>query len=586
MKKIILSLSFIVSAIFVNAQSPTFQWAKKLTGVNMSTGYSVAIDSLGNVYTTGSFWGTLDFDSGPGVYNLTSKGSHDIFVSKYDSIGNFVWAVSMGGVLQDYGYSISTDTEGNIFVTGSFYNDTVDFDPGPGVYNLFTSATEQDFFILKLDSSGNFLWAQNYGGAAGAGGGCGNSIKIDAYDNIYLTGYFSGLIDFNPGPASYYLNVGGYDQDVFVLKLDPSGNFIWAKKMGFMGIGTNLNDAGNSIAVDAAGNVYTTGYFQGEADFDPGPALDTMTAFHTNGIFISKLNASGNFVWAKNMGGYGAYDGGNSIAVDESGNVYTTGNFYGTNDFDPGPGTYDLISYSSTNAYTSKLDSMGNFVWAISTRAYQGMSLVLDAQDNVYTTGDFGVPVDFDPGPGTYNISMPSNNNVFVSKLDSSGNLLWAEGIGGTAAPFPHVSGVWSMSIALDRSNSICTTGFFQDTVDFDPGAGVFDLIGDTALYGGFFVQKMNQSGSTSSVGIKKINNETQISVYPNPSNGSFNLFISEPIKNGNIEVYNSLGELVLNEKITNQQNAIYLKDQMNGLYFIKVMSDGKIIGTEKIVKD
>src|SRR5262249_34496989 len=157
-------------------------------------------------YTTGNFQDTADFDPGPGTYNLTSNGSSDIFVSKLNASGNFLWARAVGGVGIDYSYKIYVDANGNVYVAGTF-NGNVDFDPGPGVYN-FALSGNSDAFILKLDSSGNFVWARHMGGASGDAA---KSMTIDAGGNIYLTGTFQGTADFDPGPGTYNMTSNGND---------------------------------------------------------------------------------------------------------------------------------------------------------------------------------------------------------------------------------------------------------------------------------------------------------------------------------------------------------------------------------------
>ena len=232
------------------------------------------------------------------VFNLTSSGpvgADEIFVSKLDPSGNFLWAKSYGGTDEDRGYSIAVDVKGNTYTTG-YFRDIVDFDPGPGVFNL-TSAGASDIFISKLDSSGNFIWAKRLGGG---NGDIGASIAVDGTGNVYTTGAFIGTADFDPGPGVFNLTpvTPPFSDEVFVSKLDSSGNFVWAKSMG----GPNTNDAGNSITVDATGNVYTTGHFADTADFDPGLGIFNLFPVWGMDIFISKLDALGNFIYAKNAG--------------------------------------------------------------------------------------------------------------------------------------------------------------------------------------------------------------------------------------------------------------------------------------------
>ena len=206
---------------------------------------------------------------------------------------NFEWAKSMGATSWDYSYGITTDASGNVYVTGFFY-DTVDFDPGVGIFNLIANGSTDDAFIQKLDTGGNFIWAISIGGTFSDNG---QSITTDTLGNLYITGHYGSTVDFDPGVGIFNLTSNG-SSDVFILKLDASGNFIWAKSMG----GTST-DEGRSITIDVSSNVYITGYFQDTADFDPSGAIFNLTSNGNRDIFIQKLDTSGNFIWAKSMGG-------------------------------------------------------------------------------------------------------------------------------------------------------------------------------------------------------------------------------------------------------------------------------------------
>ncbi|MFC1737368.1 SBBP repeat-containing protein [Candidatus Hydrogenedentota bacterium] len=280
-------------------------WARQFGGEAWNRSHSIAVDGSGNVYTTGWFSRTVDFDPGAGTHTLTSAPrSSDIFVSKLDSTGAFIWARQLGGTSHDLGYSIAVDGSGNVYTTGCFSR-TVDFDPGPGMHNL-TSAGGGDIFVSKLDSSGAFVWAGQLGGT---GSDLGLSIAVDGPGNVYATGWFEEIADFDPGAGTHNLNSAG-DFDIFVSKLDSTGAFVWAGQFG----GTS-EDSGWSIAVDGPGNVYTTGDFLDTVDFDPGASTYNLTSAGGADIFVSKLDSSGAFVWAGQLGGTGD-DYGYSIAVD------------------------------------------------------------------------------------------------------------------------------------------------------------------------------------------------------------------------------------------------------------------------------
>ena len=159
-----------------------------------------------------------------------------------------------------------------------------------------------------------FAWAAGMGGTTYYPDASGLGIAVDASGNVYATGVFRGIVDFDPGPGTFNLtSSGGFD--IFVQKLDASGNFLWARRMG----GTD-SDVGKGIAVDASGNVYTTGLFGGTVDFNPGAGTALLASAGSSDIFVSKLDASGNFLWAVSMGGTST-DIGFGIAVGASGNV-------------------------------------------------------------------------------------------------------------------------------------------------------------------------------------------------------------------------------------------------------------------------
>lgn len=458
-----------------NAQA--YQWAKSMGGSNTDQGYSIALDGAGNVYTTGSFLGTVDFDPGAGTNNLTSVGpGGDIFISKLDEAGNFLWATRLGGTYSNLGNSIAVDGSGNVYSTG-YFEGTADFDPGAGTSILTSAGQGGDIFIEKLDAAGNFIWAKSMGGPSWDHG---HSIFVDDSGNVYTTGTFGETADFDPGPGTSTLTSGGIS-DIFISKLDAAGNFLWAKSMG----GTD-GERGSSIAVDGSGNVYITGFFGGTVDFDPGVGTSNLTSEGASDIFISKLDAAGNFSWAKRMGGPFS-DAGTSVALDGSGDVYTTGSFAGTVDFDPGTGTSILTSEGVTDVFISKLDAEGNFGWVKRMGGPDqdgGNSIAVDGSGKVYTTGYFQGTADFDPEAGTSILTSAGAFDIFISELDAAGNFGWARSMGSTADDSGH-------SIAVDGSGNVHTTGSFRETVDFDPGAGTSNLTSDGNK--DIFISKLNE---------------------------------------------------------------------------------------------
>jgi len=435
-----------------------YGWARTWGGSNTDFGYSVAVDGSGNVYVTGYFRDTADFDTGSGVDNHTSYGQDDVFLSKFDSMGNFQWAKAWGGVYSDCGNGVAADGSGNVYVTGLFRG-TADFNPGPAVDNR-TSNGMEDVFLSKFDSSGNFLWAKTWGGTAWDEG-CG--VTADGSGNVYVTGHFLGTVDFDTGPGEDNHTFNG-EHDIFLSRFDSSGNFLWAKTWG----GSDW-DVGYAVGVDSSGNVFVTGYYHETADFDPAAAgEDNHTSNGSFDIFLSKFDSSGNFQWAKTWGG-SLEDYGYGVASDGSGNVYVTGYFRVTVDFDPGPGIDNHISVEDGDVFLSRFDSSGNFLWAKTWGGSDwdnGHGVAADGSGNVYVTGGFWDTVDFDPGPSVDNHTSIGYIDVFLSRFDSSGNFLWSKTWGGSGAE-------GGRGVAVNGSGIVYVIGYFTLTVDFDPGPGV-----------------------------------------------------------------------------------------------------------------
>ncbi len=385
-----------------------FIWAVKMGGPGVDQAYAMTVDASGNVYTTGSFTGTADFDPGAGVFNLIAAG-YDVFVSKLDASGNFVWAKSMSGSAAEIAYAIAVDVSGNVY-TGGIFNGAPDFDPGAGVATL-TAVGGNDAFVVKLDVSGNFVWANQFGGAGPEG--VVFSLALDGLGNLYSFGEFSGVMDFDPGAAVFNIQSKG-SVDIFLVKLDLSGNLVWAKQLG--GIQW---DRGSHVTVDALGFIYVTGEVYGIADFDPGVGVFNIGAFGGGNIFLSKLDAAGNLVWAKSMGNAYINNHGLSIAVNPLGSIYSTGTFAGTIDFDGSPGIFNVTAQSS-DIYITKLGTNANF---IRVKLFSGPwqkvpnSMDIDPLGCVYTTGYFIGITDFDPSANVLQLIPYGTADIFIYKM-------------------------------------------------------------------------------------------------------------------------------------------------------------------------
>lgn len=383
-------------------------WAKNFGGTNQDVGRSIAVDANDNVYVIGDFYGSWVYDPGNGSVALNSNGYNDAFITKFDNLGNIVWVKTFGGTFFEYGYGIDVDNAGNLYVTGSFWQ-TVDFDPGAGVNNL-TANGNSDIFLAKYTTNGDLIWAKSIGAN---GSNEGRSLKLDSDNNIYLTGQFSGTVDFDPGVGVENL-VGASSINGFVAKYDEDGNYIWAEKIS----STNITK-GISLSIDTATNVYVTGSFQATATFDQGAGTIDLNSNGGNDIFIAKYNENGNLYWAKGIGNSGDDSGEgisvdilghcyitgkftDSIDLDPGVGSFSILSNGGMDAF--------ILRLNDNGEFV-----WGKHVGGNSTDYGTGISV--DVFNNIYVTGDFSDTADFDSGVAVNEVVSNGSIDIFVLKL-------------------------------------------------------------------------------------------------------------------------------------------------------------------------
>lgn len=445
--------SILAVAISLGLNAQSYQWSFG-TGSAQPGLYDkctdISADDFGNVYIAGAIEGTTDFAPSSSGGNFFTN-STDGFLVKYNSSGVYQWGVQIGGSAfsVETCYGVATDASGSVYITGAI-SGTTDFDPSTGTANL--TANGADIYVAKYDSSGVYQWAFLIGGSTGNGEG--KCISTDAANNVYVLASFNGTVDVDPSGATTNISSVGA-QDCFVAKYSSAGVY----QLGFR-FGGSQNDIPSVVDIDANGNIAVTGNFEGTADFDPGVGIVNRTSVGNDDIFIAEYNSSGALMWANTFGST-LNDEGAGLVTDAAGNVYATGYFQDTVDFDPGAG---VVNLNGGGLFLAQYDNAGNYVSAFGIPVGAGKALAMDNWGNLYMTGRYALGTgDFDPGPGVATLTT-TGTDIFIAKYDPAGNYVWAES--GTSVSSGYAFG---LAIDLDPSGAVFAGGYFGGTYDFDP---------------------------------------------------------------------------------------------------------------------
>lgn len=389
------------SFIFKYNSSGDEIWAKSAGGTNGDLSNGIAVDNNGEVYITGeSFSTTMDFGN---LIQTTNYGNDDIFIAKYDSSGNAIWAKSVGGSSDaDAGESVVTDNLNYVYVTGMFSSASITFDN-----NTITNTGNPsvgDIFIAKYDPNGNCIWAKS---AGGNGNDFGMSITCDNNYNIYITGNYDGSpADFDNISLSSNSGI-----DVFVAKYDSSGSAIWAERAG-----GGLQDFGKGITTDEVGSIYVVGNFNSSSiNFGSDNLINAGVS--SPDIFIAKYDTLGNPLWANSAGG-NSNEGGNGVSTDNYGSVFIIGDFESsTITF----GNATLTNGGLPDIFIAQYDTAGNVVTAKRAGGNNydyGNAIANDLEGSVYLTGDFNsTSATFGNDVLTRSNLLTATTDVFLSKL-------------------------------------------------------------------------------------------------------------------------------------------------------------------------
>ena len=460
MKKLIF-ISILALSPFLSVTSQITQWVQSCGGPNSDKGINIGVDSLGFVYIGGYFNGSATF----GAFTVTSAwtSDKDFFVAKLDPSGNFLWATSGGGAIDDRMLGMHVDPAGNIYCTGTFWG-SAGADFGPSI-SISGDGFDQSF-LAKMDANGNWLWAKEFGASSSGtyslpapiftvwiGDDHGFDLDVDLTGNIYITGWWSGD---DANFDAFTLNNPSWGPDTttmaYVGKMDPAGNFLWVRK--FDGVQDKRGERDNRLAIDQDNNVYVTGGFKNRGVY----GLDTLVSRGDWDIYVTKLDENGTFQWARRAGSDKG-DRGNGIGIAPDGDIYIDGEFRGDADF----GTDSIGHKDRKDIFIAKLKPNGDWKWAKRAKRSAGKDranqLSVDKDEYVFICGEVGDTIRF--GDTIINNTY-DDQNPFIAQLNRGGKWLWVKvGVGGEV-------GDRANNIVVDKWGNSYTVGFYEGTMDFD----------------------------------------------------------------------------------------------------------------------
>ncbi len=592
-------------------------WAKQMNNCHV---YEIEVDSSANIYLFGTFYDTLQFEPPIIMDTFVSVDYwHNYFIVKLDAQGNYVWGKAFENDSSYYGslyynHVFIVDDGGNSLLS-LHCTDSMDVDPGTGV-----EWVDSGMYVLKLDAIGDFEWAKPIGGTGTVGA---SDIGVDGSGNVYLTGSYSGIIDFNPSPLDTNL-MTGVNSSVYILKLNPSGDYIWSKRLDASG-----NFEWNTwyyqhqrILVSDTGNVYLTGRFNGISDFDPDTGVFNMTPIVTNGwqafsSFFLKLNASGDFEWAKQIGTDAFLDS----ELDDSENLYINGRLTDTVDLDPDTGVFTVSSNVTLfygNSFFAKYSSSGEFQWGYKAD-FHAWDMDLGLHSSINTTGLYHSQVDFNPDTlyESYLYFYDYYNHAFTHKMTSceiesnymryiacnnyespSGNYIWTESGSYVDSIFDSFGCPSVYFLDLEIGNVDASVSQYGDSLatatigasyqwldcdnNFAPISGatnqwyVTNITGNYALQitGGGCVDT-SECFTINTVGIADEFVNESILIYPNPSKDELNINLAGLTGDITVQIYDQIGKKISSESYSNSSSIRTIINGSPGIYIVEI-SDGK----------
>lgn len=429
--------------------------------IGLNGGITQAIDMQltpdGGFVVLGQFRDSTDFD--PGVMVYGSGSTFLTYLAKYDANFNLVWTNTFNASTSLTAAKVAVDANGNIAFGGK-YMGTLDLDPGPGVASI--SNTYTDVFWAKYDANGNLLWhktATNTGTSDTFG-----DLEFDSDGNLIVAAKYQNAVTID---GTAYFNAS-YENFGCVTKFDPDGTLIWNKGIGNSNSSTYITFP--SIAIDSDNNIILTGTFEGQQNFETGTIFLSNSSIANGSFYLAKLGSNGTFVWAKGLNV--PTSEGHSLSIGSDGNLYVSGLITGAADMDFSTGTAILTPSPSTaeNYFLASYTTDGNYNWANAVATTGDGVVTTDPESRPWLIGTFSATTDFDPGPGTTSISVPTSTS-FLTRWSTNGSFLYASAFRGTGT-----SGEYVYGSSITDNDKLVIAGVFKGDIDLDHTLGSYAI--------------------------------------------------------------------------------------------------------------
>jgi len=550
--KVVLVFTLFIFLSFYNLQKTeaatlNYQSTSAFGTSALDYGSTMRTDTDGNLYIGGQFnVGTVDFDPTSGVDNQTNTlGGYDIFLTKINADGTYGWTRTWGGTGNDATYNITFDSSNNVYIVGEFLA-TVDFDPGVGDTS-YTSAGSVDIFLSKFDTNGNFLNVKVMGSTSHDRS---HGVVVNSSGEIFIAGKFNGTVDFDPsGGIDNKVSNGNYD--AHLTKFNADGSYGWTQTWG----GTD-RDTVNDLQLGSDGSIYMAGVYRLTADFDPSVAVDNRTSVGLDDAFLTKLNPDGTYGWTKTWGST-LNDFSFNLRLNSSNEVYIIGSFQGTVDFDPSGATNTIVSVGQEDAYVSKFDSSGNYVF---TRTWGNtlmdavLGITVDTSGNYFIGGYFNGTQDLDPTSGIDSYTTTGPYDMFVSMFDANDNYITSKTFGSATETNWWDDQLYELNAYRGTLN---VTGNYVGTADFDPTSGTDTKVsvgsGDffRSTYTTGYGINFDAQGGDVSPSSKSVMYYSAVGSLPTPTRTGHSFVGWNTSANGSGTTYTSASVYLLNTDLT-----------------------------------